>query len=101
LADALAAPGAGPVTIAARLIAAWVREQAEAKDYGAACEWRNVADAIEREAETSDWRCECGDLNRDHEAFCYRCGAGQPEEGAGPGGGTGTGPAQPRDSGDG
>jgi hypothetical protein len=26
-----------------------------------------------------DWRCECGDLNRDHEAFCYRCGAGQPE----------------------
>lgn len=29
-----------------------------------------------------DWRCECGDLNRYHEAFCYRCGAGQPEEGA-------------------
>lgn len=27
-----------------------------------------------------DWRCECGDLNRGHEAFCYRCGAGQPEE---------------------
>ena len=26
-----------------------------------------------------DWRCECGDLNRHHEAFCYRCGAGQPE----------------------
>jgi hypothetical protein len=24
-----------------------------------------------------DWRCECGDLNRDHEAFCYRCGAGR------------------------
>lgn len=29
-----------------------------------------------------DWRCECGDLNRYHEAFCYRCGAGQPEAGA-------------------
>jgi hypothetical protein len=27
-----------------------------------------------------DWRCECGDLNRYHEAFCYRCGAGQPED---------------------
>lgn len=27
-----------------------------------------------------DWRCECGDLNRHHEAFCYRCGAGQPED---------------------
>jgi hypothetical protein len=27
----------------------------------------------------SDWRCECGDLNRAHESFCYRCGAGQPE----------------------
>lgn len=26
------------------------------------------------------WRCECGDLNMAHEAFCYRCGAGQPEE---------------------
>jgi hypothetical protein len=25
------------------------------------------------------WRCECGDLNRAHEAFCYRCGAVQPE----------------------
>jgi hypothetical protein len=25
-----------------------------------------------------DWRCECGDLNRHHEAFCYRCGAGSP-----------------------
>lgn len=30
-------------------------------------------------ATPSDWRCECGDLNRNHEAFCYRCGAGQPE----------------------
>lgn len=29
--------------------------------------------------EGSDWRCECGDLNRDHESGCYRCGAGQPE----------------------
>lgn len=26
------------------------------------------------------WRCECGDLNRHHEAFCYRCCAGSPEE---------------------
>lgn len=26
-----------------------------------------------------DWRCECGDLNRWHESFCYRCGAGRPE----------------------
>jgi hypothetical protein len=58
------------------MIAAWVREQAEDKDYGTACEWRNVADAIEREAKDRGWRCECGDLNRDHEAFCYRCGAG-------------------------
>jgi protein gp37 len=29
---------------------------------------------------TQDWRCECGDVNRAHEAFCYRCGAGGPEE---------------------
>lgn len=29
-----------------------------------------------------DWRCECGDLNRYHEVFCYRCGAGQPEDDA-------------------
>lgn len=34
---------------------------------------RNVADGL------GDWRCECGDLNRGHETFCYRCGAGQPE----------------------
>lgn len=27
-----------------------------------------------------DWRCECGDLNRSHESFCFRCGAGQPDE---------------------
>lgn len=26
------------------------------------------------------WRCECGDLNGPHEIFCYRCGAGSPEE---------------------
>lgn len=26
------------------------------------------------------WRCECGDLNRGMEAFCYRCGAGQGDE---------------------
>ncbi len=32
----------------------------------------------------TDWRCECGDLNREHEAFCYRCGAGSPEDAAGP-----------------
>lgn len=30
--------------------------------------------------EVSDWRCECGDLNRDHEAFCFRCGAGKPDD---------------------
>ena len=24
-----------------------------------------------------DWRCECGDHNRWHEATCYRCGAGR------------------------
>jgi hypothetical protein len=34
-------------------------------------DWRDLGD---------DWRCECGDLNREHEAFCYRCGAGAPEE---------------------
>lgn len=27
----------------------------------------------------TDWFCECGDLNREHEAGCYRCGAGRPE----------------------
>jgi hypothetical protein len=27
-----------------------------------------------------DWRCECGDLNRWHEVFCYRCGAGSPDD---------------------
>lgn len=27
-----------------------------------------------------DWRCECGDLNRWHEVFCYRCGAGPQED---------------------
>lgn len=26
-----------------------------------------------------DWRCECGDVNRAHEAGCYRCGAGRPD----------------------
>ena len=26
------------------------------------------------------WRCECGDLNGLHEAFCYRCGACSPED---------------------
>jgi hypothetical protein len=26
--------------------------------------------------EPTSWRCECGDLNGEHEAFCYRCGAG-------------------------
>lgn len=25
------------------------------------------------------WRCECGDINGAHEAFCYRCGAGGPD----------------------
>jgi hypothetical protein len=25
------------------------------------------------------WRCECGDLNKPDEVFCYRCGAGPPE----------------------
>ncbi len=42
-------------------------------------EWRNVADAIEAEGLDRGWRCECGDLCERHEAFCYRCGAGQPE----------------------
>lgn len=28
---------------------------------------------------TDGWRCECGDLNGEHEAFCYRCGACGPE----------------------
>ena len=27
-----------------------------------------------------DWRCLCGDLNREHEACCYRCGGGDPRE---------------------
>lgn len=36
---------------------------------------REVAEA----EEMVDWRCECGDLNRGHEAFCFRCGAGKPE----------------------
>ena len=30
--------------------------------------------------QNEDWRCECGDLNRWHESFCYRCGAGQPDD---------------------
>lgn len=38
----------------------------------------DAAAAEEPEARDDDWRCECGDLNRGHEAFCYRCGAGQP-----------------------
>jgi len=29
-------------------------------------------------SQRSGWRCECGDLNGFAEAFCYRCGAGQP-----------------------
>lgn len=29
-------------------------------------------------ADDPGWRCECGDLNMAHEAFCYRCGAGPP-----------------------
>lgn len=28
------------------------------------------------------WRCECGDRNRDDEAFCYRCGACGPDDAA-------------------
>jgi hypothetical protein len=32
-------------------------------------------------AEDGAWRCgDCGCVNADHEAFCYRCGAGQPDE---------------------
>lgn len=67
---------------AARAIAAWVRAEAENKDYAAMCEWRNVADAIEREADDDHlWLCgDCKALNGDHEAFCFRCGAGQPED---------------------
>jgi hypothetical protein len=65
----------------ARTIAAWVRGEAENKDYAAACEWRNVADAIEREAESQHWECpDCSCLNRDDEVFCFRCGAGIPED---------------------
>lgn len=36
-------------------------------------EWEPLA-AADREA-PDDWRCECGDLNRGAEAFCFRCGA--------------------------
>lgn len=66
---------------AAVAIAAWVRAEADGKDYAAACEWRNVADAIEREAAGDHlWLCgDCRALNSDYEAFCYRCGAGQPD----------------------
>jgi hypothetical protein len=48
--------------------------------------WRDDAEAealikaIEDVPAEPDWRCECGDLNRAHEAFCYRCGAGPPEQ---------------------
>ncbi len=37
--------------------------------YQQECAWR----------EGKDWRCGCGCLNRAHEAFCFRCGGGQPE----------------------
>jgi hypothetical protein len=66
---------------AALVIAAWVRAEAETRPYGAACEWRTVADAIEREAAPVErWRCgDCACLNAADEAFCFRCGAGQPD----------------------
>jgi hypothetical protein len=62
-------------------VAAWVRAEAGSKDHATACEWRNVADAIEREASDDHlWLCgDCKALNGEHEAFCFRCGAGQPE----------------------
>jgi hypothetical protein len=58
-------------------VAAWVRAEADSKDYATACEWRNVADAIEHEAADEHlWLCgDCQALNGDHEAFCFRCGA--------------------------
>jgi hypothetical protein len=49
------------------------RELEETRIALARCEERLRADL------SPDWRCECGDLNRDHEAFCYRCGAGASE----------------------
>ena len=36
--------------------------------------------AAEKAEDILDWRCECGDLNSRGEAFCHRCGAGQPED---------------------
>ena len=41
---------------------------------------RLVAEALEDAAANANhWRCECGDANGLHEAFCYRCGGGGPE----------------------
>lgn len=63
-------------------VVAWVRAEADELEYARACEWRNVADAIEREGnEEPGWTCrDCSCLNRDDEACCFRCGAGRPEE---------------------
>lgn len=42
---------------------------------------RLVAETLDEAAGNANhWRCECGDLNGLHEAFCYRCGACQPED---------------------
>lgn len=33
------------------------------------------------DTDNDQWRCgDCQCLNADHEAFCFRCGAGPPEE---------------------
>lgn len=43
---------------------------------------RLVAETLdEAAANANHWTCECGDQNGLHEAFCYRCGACQPDEG--------------------
>lgn len=37
---------------------------------------RLVAETLLEEIHPNDWRCEdCRCLNRQHQAFCYRCGA--------------------------
>lgn len=39
----------------------------------------SVAEDIKRAlVAVEDWRCECGEMNRVHEAFCVGCGAGKP-----------------------
>jgi hypothetical protein len=79
----LAAVDAAAIERVGKAIAGWVRAEAENRPYAAACEWRNVADAIECEAEPNLWLCgDCKCLNGMYEAFCWRCGAGPPEDDA-------------------